>query len=58
VVSPQTDLAAWLIDHRHAGDASVLLDEARTVLESLGGAPALARAQKLRDSLPAAVASR
>ena len=44
----QTDLAAWLIGQDRSSYAAPLLGQATTVLESLGAAPALARAQALR----------
>lgn len=47
----QTDLAAWLIDQGRAGEAAPLLGEATATLQSLGAAPALARAQELHASL-------
>jgi class 3 adenylate cyclase/tetratricopeptide (TPR) repeat protein len=45
----QTDLARWLFDQGRAAEASVVLDDAIPVFESLGAAPALARATQLRD---------
>jgi len=53
----RTDLAAWLIDQSRAGEAVPLLDEATAALESLGTAPALARAQTLASSLRGARAA-
>ena len=53
----QTDLAAWLIDQSRPGEAAPLLDEATVALESLGAAPALARAHALAGTLRAASAA-
>jgi class 3 adenylate cyclase/tetratricopeptide (TPR) repeat protein len=43
----QTDLAAWLIEQSRSREAAPFLSEAIAALESLGAAPALARAAQL-----------
>ncbi len=51
----QTDLAAWLIAQNRSADAAPLLGEATSRFESLGAAPALARARALLPSQADAV---
>ncbi len=46
----QTDLAQWLIGQGGGEAASALLEEAITIFQSLGAAPAAARARELSDS--------
>ncbi len=50
----QTDLAQWLIGQQGGAAASALLEEATTIFQSLGAAPALARARELTRSLTSA----
>jgi class 3 adenylate cyclase/tetratricopeptide (TPR) repeat protein len=52
----QTDLAAWLVDQGRGEEASAPLNEASAVFESLGAAPALARAQTIHSTTATATA--
>jgi class 3 adenylate cyclase/tetratricopeptide (TPR) repeat protein len=53
----QTDLVAWMAGQNGGSDARALLAEATATLESLGAAPALARARDLSRARSAAIAS-
>jgi hypothetical protein len=46
----QTDLAGWLVEGGRPAEATPLLDDAVRVFQSLGAAPALARARELGSS--------
>jgi class 3 adenylate cyclase/tetratricopeptide (TPR) repeat protein len=50
----QTDLAEWLIAQEGTAAAAALLEEAITIFQSLGAAPALARARELTRTLTSA----